>query len=85
MCYNYVQYFKLFNPTFETVIKNKEYIFHGHCYDTDEAQNYWLVLTKDLELIDFAIPINYDINKPDATWSQITQKHQNVIKDVLSI
>jgi hypothetical protein len=83
MCYNYVQYFKLFNPTFETIIENTEYIFHGHCYDSDELSNYWLVLTRELELVDFAIPLNFDITKPDSSWNQILSKHQNVIKNVL--
>lgn len=87
MCYSYVQYFKLFNTlmTQHTIIENTELVLHGHCYDTDELNSYWLTLTKDLELLDFSVPISFDINKPDPYWEQISTKHQNIIKNVLKL
>jgi hypothetical protein len=60
-CTAFCQYFNLFNSKKTKVIKDVDMILHSHEYDKNDLNTFWLVLTKDLIMIDLCIPNNLDL------------------------
>jgi hypothetical protein len=61
-CSDFCQYYKLYNNKKTRVIKDVDYILHAHEYDKNDLNTFWLVLNKDLVMLDLCIPLNLDLN-----------------------
>jgi len=60
-CSAFCQYYNLFNNKKTKIVKDVDMILHSHEYDKNDLNTFWLVLTKDLTLIDLCIPNNIDL------------------------
>jgi len=57
----FCQYYRLYNNKKTKVIKDVDNILHAHEYDKNELNTFWLVLNKDLVMLDLCIPLNLDL------------------------
>ena len=60
-CSAFCQYYNLFNNKKTKIVKDMDMILHSHEYDKNDTNTFWLVLTKDLTILDLCIPNNIDL------------------------
>jgi hypothetical protein len=60
-CSAFCQYYNLFNNKKNKIVKDIDMILHSHEYDKNDTNAFWLVLTKDLKMLDLCIPSNLDL------------------------
>jgi hypothetical protein len=60
-CFAFCQYYNLFNNKKTKIVKDADSILHAHEYDKNDSNTFWLVLTKDLVMLDLCIPNNLDM------------------------
>ena len=81
MCYNYGQYFKLFETNSQSkVITNTDLVLHAHLYDSTSTNNFWLILTNKIDMYDFCIPVNVQ----DNDFNNLNEMEVNLIKHVVN-
>ena len=60
-CSTFCQYYNLFNNKKTKIIKDNDNILHAHEYDKNDNNVFWLILSKDLVMLDLCIPNNLDL------------------------
>lgn len=60
-CSAFCQYYNLFNNKKTKVIKDIDLILHAHEYDRNDGNTFWLVLTKNLDMLDLCVPSTLDM------------------------
>ena len=60
-CSAFCQYYNLFNNKKTKIVKDSDNILHSHEYDNNDSNTFWLVLTKELVMLDLCIPNNLDM------------------------
>jgi hypothetical protein len=60
-CSAFCQYYSLFNNKKIKIVKDVDNILHAHEYDKNDSNTFWLVLTKELVMLDLCIPDNLDM------------------------
>jgi hypothetical protein len=82
-CYSLTQYIKLYSDKNKKIIHDANLVLHGHEYDRDETNVYWLVLTNSFDLVDLCIPLNVDTNYEYSKLSEIEIKIVKLIMTIL--
>ena len=85
MCYHFTLYYKQLTTHLEnnrnllTLSPSKTFL-HAHQYHEDQESKYWMVLSRELELLDLNIP-----KQPLPLPQEISETHQEIITTLQTV
>jgi hypothetical protein len=65
----------------KTVINNHKNILQACKYDSDDSNNYWIVLDKNFYFVDVCIPMTIDLDN-DSTYENLSTVEIKIIKSI---
>ncbi len=65
----------------KTVINNHKNILQACNYDSDDSNNYWIILDKNFNFTDVCIPMTVDFDN-ESTYENLTSVEIEIIKSI---